>query len=65
MPVIAFALGLISLAITISYRNGEHLTEGESHPKGAGERNVHSIHKKILLCQSIPSNLILCPCGHH
>lgn len=49
--MIAFVLGLISLAITIIYINGEHLTEGQSHPKGAGERNVHSIHKKILLCK--------------
>lgn len=51
MPVIAFVLGLISLAITIIYLNGEHLTKGEPHPKGAGERNVHSIYKKILLCK--------------
>lgn len=51
MPVIAFALGLISSAITIIYMNGEHLTEGKTYPKGAGERDVHSIHKKISLCK--------------
>lgn len=49
--MIAFVLGLISLAITIIYINCEHLTKGESHHKGVGERNVQPIHKKILMCK--------------
>lgn len=49
--MIAFVLGLISLAITIIYINCEYLTKGESHPKGMGERNEQPIHKKILMCK--------------
>lgn len=49
MPVIAFVLGLVSLAITIIHINGEHLTEGESHPKGA-EKGIYIPFIKRLYC---------------
>lgn len=51
MPVIAFVLDLISLAIMIIYINCEYLTKGESHPKGAGKRSIQPIHNKILMCK--------------
>lgn len=51
MLVIAFVLGLISLAITIIYINCSYLTKGESHHKGAGERDVQPIHTKVLMCK--------------
>lgn len=49
--MIAFVLGLISLAITTIYINCKYLTKEESHPKGMEERNVQPIHKKILMCK--------------
>lgn len=54
------SLPWLVVAITIIYINSEYLTEGLLHPKGAGERSVQPIHKKLSTCTQIPGNFILC-----